>query len=248
VLREAERMGDVVAEGSAEVAGTYRLGVIPTLAPSLLPLFLPRFARRHPRVEVVIEELQTEVMLRRLVEDALDGGLASTPLQAAGIHEQPLYREPFGVYVSASHPLAKRAQVRQSDLAEHDVWIMSEGHCFREQVLQLCKADRTVTMEGGGAVRFESGNFETLIRLVDANFGLTILPELVIRNLPASRRRSRVRSFAPPVPTREVSFIHSRDHLRRAIAQALVSEIRAALPSDLGMEKQKQRVLPPSAP
>jgi LysR family hydrogen peroxide-inducible transcriptional activator len=233
ILREAERMGEVVAGLSGELAGTYRLGILPTLAPTLLPRFLPAFVRSHPRVELVVEELQTAGMVARLGDDALDGGLAATPLHAPGIHERPLYREPFHVYVAAGHPLARRKAVRQSELARASVWIMAEGHCFREQVLQLCGTGRTVGTPGGGAVRFESGNFETLVRLVDADFGVTVLPELVIEGLPAARRRARVRPFAPPVPTREVSFVQARDHLRRAIADALVEHIRRALPPAL---------------
>jgi LysR family hydrogen peroxide-inducible transcriptional activator len=233
ILREAERMRDVVAGLSGELAGTYRLAILPTLAPTLLPRFLPGFVRRHPRVDLVIEELQTAVMLARLSEDTLDGGLAATPLHAPGIQEQPLYREPFHVYAAAGHPLARRRSVRQADLADESVWIMAEGHCFREQVLQLCGTGRTVGAPGTGSVRFESGNFDTLIRLVDAGLGMTVLPELVIEGLPAARRRQRVRPFAPPVPVREVSFVHARDHLRRAIADALVEDVRRALPPAL---------------
>jgi len=246
ILREAERMGDVVAGISGEVAGTYRLGIIPTLAPTLLPRFLPSFIRRHARVELVVEELQTSVMLARLADDTLDGGLAATPLYAAGIHERPLYREPFYVYAASGHRFAREKTVAQAELANESVWIMAEGHCFREQVLQLCGSGRTVASEGTGSVRFESGNFDTLVRLVDADFGVTILPELVIYGLPPARRKARVRPFAPPVPTREVSFVHSRDHLRRAIADALVDEIRRTLPPELvAAAHGEERVLAP---
>lgn len=233
ILREAARMGDVLAELGGEVAGTYRLGIIPTLAPTLLPLFLPSFVRRHPRVELVIEELQTADMLRRLADDTLDGGLAATPLYAPGIHERPLCREPFHVYAAAGHPLLRVKTVPQARLADESVWIMGEGHCFREQVLQLCGTGRGVTAPDAATVRFESGTFDTLVRLVDAGLGVTVLPELVIRSLPAARRRARVRPFAPPVPTREIGFVHGRDHLRRAIADALVDAIRTTLPPDL---------------
>ena len=240
ILREAARMADVVAGLAGEIAGTYRLGILPTLAPTLLPRFLPGFVRRHPRVELVVEELQTTSMLARLADDTLDGGLAATPLHTVGIQEHPLYREPFQVYVASGHRFARRKSVRQADLAEESVWIMAEGHCFRDQVLQLCGTGRTVTAPGSGAVRFESGNFDTLVRLVDADFGVTVLPQLVIEGLPAARRRARVRPFAPPVPTREVSFVHSRDHLRRAIADALVAEIERTLPPSLLAATQRE--------
>jgi len=246
ILREAARMRDVLAGLSGELAGAYRLGILPTLAPTLLPRFLPGFVRRHARVELVIEELQTATMLARLADDTLDGGLAATPLHAAGIQERPLYREPFHVYAASGHRLTRRKSVHQADLAAENVWIMGEGHCFRAQVLQLCGTGRTVGGPGIGSVRFESGNFDTLVRLVDAGLGLTILPELVIEGLPAARRRARVRPFAPPVPTREVSFVHSRDHLRRAIADALVAEIERTLPAALVAAAQREgRVLEP---
>ena len=233
ILREAERMADVVAELSGEVAGTFRLGIIPTLAPTLLPRFLPSFVRRHPRVELVIEELQTAVMIARLADDTLDGGIAATPLHVPGLHERPLCREPFQVYAASGHRLLRGRTVTQAQLADESVWIMGEGHCFREQVLQLCGTGRTVAEEGSGSVRFESGNFETLVRLVDADFGVTVLPELVIESLPPARRKARVRPFAPPVPTREVGFVPGRDHLRRAIADALVESVRKSLPAEL---------------
>ena len=242
VLREAERMSDVVAESAGPLSGRYRLGILPTLAPTLLPLFVPAFARRHPLVELVIEEVQTDPMLERLRADSLDGGLAATPLGAPQIEERPIYREPLFVYVSPKHPLARKRRVEQSALAGEPVWIMAEGHCFRDQVLQLCGEPRSVVSGTGGAVRFASGSFETLVRMVDQGFGVTVLPELVVRTLPPAKRRSRVRPFAAPVPTREVSFLHHRRHLRRAIADALIDAVRAAVPA------QTASGAPPLAP
>lgn len=246
ILREAQRMSDVVAGLGGEVAGAYRLGILPTLAPTLLPRFLPGFVREHPRVELVVEELQTAAMLARLAGDTLDGGLAATPLHAPGIHERSLCRERFFVYAAAGHRLLRGRSVAQAELAAESVWIMGEGHCFRDQVLQLCGTGRTVSADGAGSVRFESGSFDTLVRLVDAGFGVTVLPELVLDTLPAARRKARVRPFAAPVPTREVSFVHSRDHLRRAIADALVDAIRSALPADLvAAARSREIVLAP---
>jgi LysR family transcriptional regulator, hydrogen peroxide-inducible genes activator len=245
VLRETERLADVVAASAGPLSGRYRLGILPTLAPTLLPRFLPGFARRHPLVELVIEELQTEPMLERLRADALDGGLAATPLEAPQIEERPLFREPFFVYLPPGHALARRRRIAQEALPGKEVWILAEGHCFREQVLQLCGAPRSVVSGAGGAVRFASGSFETLVRLVDEGFGLTVLPDLLVRWLPATTRRAQVRPFTPPVPAREVSLLHHRRHLRRAIADALVEAIRAAVPR---VSESTTAPLPPRAP
>jgi len=240
ILRETERLGDLVQEGTA-IAGRYRLGVLPSLASTVVPLFLPEFSRRHGEVELIVEEVQTEPMLRALDSDALDGGIAVTPLGAPGVFERELFQEPFFVYLSPRHPLRRRARVRQSDLVGEQLWLMPEGHCFRTQVLQLCKADPTPS-----SVRFESGSFETLVRLVDTGLGLTILPELAVRELSARRRNAQVRPFAAPVPVRQVSFVYRREHLRRATAEALIGTLRDTL--DLRpRQRSTTQVLPPLA-
>jgi LysR family hydrogen peroxide-inducible transcriptional activator len=240
ILRETKRLGDVARPGV--LAGSFHLGVIPTLASSLVPLLLPRFAKQHPHVDLVLEEVQTDRMVARLQDDSLDGGFAATPLGAPMVIERPICREPLWVYLSPGHHLGKRARIRQSELADECVWLMPEGHCFRTQVLHLCKLHRRAHRPGEGAsVRFESGSFETLTRLVDAGLGITVLPDLVVRTLPATRR-ARVRPFEGAAPLREVSFVTVREHLRREVADAIIEAIVDALPQELvvtGTKKTK---------
>lgn len=231
VLHECERLGDLVHAGD-ELTGTYRLGVIPTLAPSLLPLLVPHFIAAHPRVTLYVEERTTDDLVRGLLDDSLDGGLAATPLDVPLVHERPLFLEPFLVYLGADNPLAEREILRQSDLFDQRPWLLADGHCFRTQCLHLCKVDRR-SAEASTMTRLETGSFETLIRLVDAGVGLTLLPELTVRHLPPEVRRRQVRPFAPPVPTRQVSFVFSRDRLRGAIADALVATLMSRVPEGL---------------
>ena len=243
ILREAARMDDVLAGARGEVAGRYRLGIIPTLAPSLLPRFLPDFARRYPKVELEIQELQTERILAALAEDRLDGGIAVTPLHAPGLTERPLFYEPLEVYLSPRHPLAKKKTIAENDLPEDEVWIMPEGHCFRSQVLQLCRAKKSAK----GAIRFESGSIETLMRLVEKNFGITVVPHLSVSDLSAAKRARHVRPFAGDAPVREVSLLLGRAWLRRAIADALEESIRAGIPPALHPGNQKREIVVPFA-
>jgi len=245
ILREAARLADSARGDSGAPSGQFRLGIIPTLSTVLVPRFVPQFAERYPDVELTIEELQTDELVRRLLGDSLDAGLAATPLGVAGVRERPLLREPLHVYLPSGHRLLRRPRVRQSELVDENVWVMAEGHCFRTQVLHLCKADRPVASARGGSVRFHSGSFETLVKLVDQDFGLTVLPELVVRSLPTARRRARVRPFAAPVPVREVSLVHARDHLRRRIADALFDSLRDSLPAELGDGERREWVLAP---
>jgi LysR family hydrogen peroxide-inducible transcriptional activator len=242
IVRETERLADVAREHDT-IAGRYRLGVLPSLAPTLVPLFLPPFSRRHPEVELVVEEVQTDPMIQRLEDDTLDGGIAVTPLGVPSLHERALFQEPFWVYLSPRHALGKRARIRQSDLYDEELWLMPEGHCFRTQVLQLCRADRRAVE--GRNTHFESGSFETLVRLVDSGLGITILPELWVNSLPTRRRRAQVRPFAPPVPVRQVSFIHFRAHLHRDIADALIATLVRALEDVDGTPRGATQLIAP---
>lgn len=233
ILEEAARMEQVAAELDGELSGPYRLGVIPTLCPLLLPRFVPGFLEEHPGVELTVEELETSQLLDRLQADGLDGALVATPLGQTGLHEDPLFREPMHVYLPRGHALLGRDTVRQKDLAGESVWILADGHCLGSQTLQLCKGQRPVVGPGGGKVRFRSGSLQSLTALVDGGLGVTILPELAVLDLPARRRRDRVRPFARPAPYREISLLVRRTQLRRAIAEALAIAVRESVPPSL---------------
>ncbi|EYF05480.1 hydrogen peroxide-inducible genes activator [Chondromyces apiculatus] len=228
ILHECDRLGQL-AEAGDDPSGTYRLGIIPTLAPTLVPLFLPRFLAAYPRVSLVVEELPTSALIQSLLDDSLDGGLAATPLDVPQIHERPLFLEPFYVYLSPNHPLRAQAALRQEDLADERIWLLAEGHCFRAQVLQLCDLGRRSAREVPTS-RFESGSLETLVRLVDAGEGITLLPELVVQSLPEDARLARVRPFRMPIPSRKVSFVFGRNQLRGSVADAIVRTILSSLP------------------
>ncbi len=241
VLRETDRLGLVVA-GQDELSGPYRLGVIPTLAASVLPLFLRDFVEAHPRVELTIEELQTEDMLARLRADTLDAGIAATPLSAPGIDETPLGYEALFAYLPPGDPLLRKKSVSEADLAERELWVMPEGHCFRTQVLSFC--ERTAARS---RVRFESGSFETLMRLVDGGLGATVVPALVVQQLAARKRDAQVRRLAGPTPTREIALVTARADLRGRLNAALVELVKERLGEALGAKPRNTRVLSPVA-
>ncbi len=243
VLREVERLAQVVAEES-EPSGRYRLGVIPSMASTLLPLFLGGFSRKYPRVELSIEELKTEEIVARLQADTLDAGLLSTPLGADGIYETPLGREAMFAYLPPDDPLASKRAIPQKDLERRDVLIMSEGHCFRSQVLAYC---RTRHPGKGHALEFESGSLDTLVRLTDEGVGMTVIPELVANRLPVARKRAQLRPLTSPSPVREIGLVTARKDLRRKVTEVLAGEIREALDRELEGASRRARVLDPLA-
>lgn len=231
VLHEAARIEEVLRPDT--LRGRYRLGIIPTLADSLLPRLLPRFARDYPEVDLRVIEMKTDELIDGLLRDAVDGGLAATPVGAPGVKERRIYDEPFCAYLSEGHPLSRRRSLRQADLYEEPVWLLSEGHCARTQALHLCRVHRPNATGPAGTASFEGGSFSTLMSLVDAGLGLTIIPELTARNLSPARRKARVRPFVRPHPSREISLLHARTHLHAAIADALVETARAVVPAEL---------------
>ena len=238
-VAEAQKISDLALSTQEKVEGQVRLGVIPTLAPSLLPLFIRDFIEKYPKLNVAIEELRTQQVIERLKNGELDLGLVVTPLADPLLKEHPIFQEPFLVYPSPDHPLVGEKKIDPKQLSAQDVWLLNEGHCFREQAISLC-GDRKKVSALANNLRFESGNLETLRKMVDQSGGYTLLPLLVAKEIHDPDQRKRLRSFDNPIPTREVSLVHHRLYPRKAITNALVEEIRAHLPSDVTKLKPGQ--------
>ena len=242
VLQEAKRIEELIKEEKGEISGEFKLGIIPTLAPYLLPLFLEKFTITYPAVNLIVEEMQTQKIIKMLKEDKIDAGILVTPLNHKGIVEWPLFNDPFLAYLAPKHPLLSLSQVSDKDLSLDDIWLLNEGHCFRDQAIEICKR-----VKGKGSknknLTFESGNLETLKRLVDQNFGYTLLPSLAILGMSASEQKKKVRFFKTPAPIREVSVVYSRNYLKKSIIEALHKEVVSALPRELKKSKLKERLI-----
>ena len=241
ILRETERLGQIVEEGG-EPSGRYRLGVIPTLSPTVIPLFLGPFTRAYPRVQLVMEELKTDDIVERLNADTLDAGLLATPLGLAGLTEKVLGLEGMVAYLPPGDPLAKHAEIAQAQLAARTLWVMPEGHCFRSQVLSYCRPRQRAESDH---IRFESGSFQTLIKLVDDGLGATVLPALVARELPPARRKAQARPLVAPTPVREIGLVTARADLRRTVTDVLEASIRAGLAQVLDLTPKRAEHLDP---
>ena len=229
VLKEAERVKEIVAEQEGKLSGELRVGIIPTLAPYLLPLFVPSFETEFPEIRLLVQELQTDTIVKRLRSDELDLGILVTPLEEKGIQETALFNEPMLGYVGKNHRLFKEKAIDPSDLDLDDTWLLSEGHCLRAQVLNICKAHQN---DEAHNFVFESGSLETLERLVEEHRGMTILPYLATLKL-TSTQKKLLREFKGQVPVREVSFAANRVHVKTAMINALAETIKATIPTEL---------------
>lgn len=236
VLREYKKIFSIIDANKAEVRGEFRLGVIPTLAPYVIPLFAGSFVEKYPDVILTIEEFKTEDIIELLDRDEIDAGLLVTPIKGENFIERVLFHEPFSIFASKDHHLLKKNKIKDKDLNTSDVWLLNEGHCFRQQVLNLCKLSR----ESGHRInlKFESGNLETLKNMVLNSSGYTLLPQLAVMNL-SKEDRIHVREFQSPIPTREVSLVHNRIFLKEKIISALEESIIENLPESLKSMKKK---------
>lgn len=239
VLSATGRIKEIITEDRNEVEGTLRVGIIPTLAPYLLPVFIGDYVRKYPRVKLEVEELVSEEIIERLKKDTLDTGLFVTPYPDEKIIETPVFYEEMLIYASPGHVLLKKESVDVSEIPSSDIWMLGEGHCFRNQVLNLCN------MKGGQhkslPFSFESNSLETLMRIVDREGGFTLIPELSLQYM-TEKQKKQVRTFNSYVPLREVSVIYSRFYTKQKLIGLLQQEVKAAVPPHM-LDKNRGKVV-----
>lgn len=228
LLRQARRIEDLAKLHDGELRGTFRIGVIPTIAPYLIPLFLRPFMECHPNVKLIFEEMLTGQILDGLSDDSIDAGIIATPTDRKHIHLEELFDEPFTGYISHTHPLATKEELSLADLEGEEIWLLNEGHCLRDQSMKVCKKENRQNDQG--PIRFESGNLETLKRLVEQSFGMTLMPMLAIRDFDRNCSTAEIKPFSDPVPSRKVRLAYSRKFLKQNMIRALRNEILEHLP------------------
>lgn len=237
ILSGAKQIEDMVSISETNLTGTFRVGVIPTIAPYLIPLFLRNFTEKHPDVKIIFEEALTKKILSGLQEDYFDFGIIATSTTQHFLEEH-LFLEPFLAYVYSEHPFAKKESLSVKDLDENELWLLTEGHCFRNQTLKICKQANIARQKQ--SVVFESGNLETLKRIVETDFGVTLLPYLALNtNDNTNCGNGVVKEFEDPVPTRKIRLVYSREYLRDGIISAFSDVIKASIPPELFEQKEE---------
>lgn len=233
VVKENQKVQQLVNEDV--LSGPFTLAVIPTLAPYLIPLFISEFSKSFPRVQLNIVEMKTEDILHSIKDDKIDGALLVTPLYDDQIIERVLFYEPFCVFHSPDHPMGKRKSVKVEDIKKYPSWLLEEGHCLRNQLLNLCELNEGNNILNN--VSFKSGNLETLLNLVRQKEGMTVITELAKQQLSNTEQKKMVKEFSRPIPTREVSIISSRTFLKEGIITKLEELILKNLPKEVSSHK-----------
>lgn len=219
-LNSYNNIRETVVSMRGETAGKMRLGVIPTIAPYLLHKFIPTFVREYPKVELEIHEMVTAEIIEALKHDRIDAALVASGTCGEGITEHDLFSDHFYAYVSPSHPLFERSNIRIEDIDFKDFILLSRGNCMRDQIFELCQAAHDIPSH----FYFESGSLDTLMRMVDCTPCMTIIPEMALEFIPASRR-DRVKSIAKGATSRRVALAVSRAYVKQSIVEALRNTI-----------------------
>jgi LysR family hydrogen peroxide-inducible transcriptional activator len=225
IVNEAGKIKDIVEYQKGFIGGEFRLGIIPTITPTLLPMFLNNFIKKYPKVNLIIEELNTDEIILRLKNGHLDAAIAATPLEDEKIKEIVLYYEPFVAYIPSDHIASQKKEIEISDLNIDDILLLQDGHCFRDSILNLCKNQEIATRN---TFQLESGSFETLIKLADEGLGTTLLPYLHTLDL-KEKDKLKLRHFKEPKPAREVSLIYPKSELKIHIIDALRNTISGVI-------------------
>jgi LysR family hydrogen peroxide-inducible transcriptional activator len=235
VLKQAEELNNIVKDHKNQVSGMLRIGIIPTLAPYLLPVFIGRYKKKYPNIYIKVVEQTTDEIVKLLNKDLIDVGILVTPLKEEKIIEKPVFYEEMMIYVNPENALYKKKEITLKDIATPEIWLLSDGHCFRDQVVNLCSFLGTVDSQL--PFHFEAGSLETLMNIVDREGGITLIPELATLNM-AEQRKENVRSFSNLTPLREVSLVYSRHFAKHKLINLLWREIKEAIPQELQNEQR----------
>jgi len=221
IIDESNRIKDIIQQHKGFIGGEFKLGIIPTVISTLLPMFLNNFSKTYPHVKLIIEELNTEEIIKRLSDGEIHAGLAATPLKNIDIKEKPLYYEPFVGLVPTNHRLFDRKEITPDELEIEDLLLLEEGHCFKQTVINLCNRFKSDNKKN---FQLESGNFNTLIKLSKDGHGMTLLPYLQTLDLNANDQKF-LRQFKAPPPAREISMIYHKSELKIELIEALKDTI-----------------------
>lgn len=227
VLEEAGRVKEIARQGKDPLAGPLQLGVIYTVGPYLLPPLVRQLLHDAPQMPLVIHESFTVRLVDMLKSGDIDVGIMAEPLPEGGLMTQAVYDEDFVVAMPRDHDWARRKSVAADDLKKETMLLLGSGHCFRDQVLEVCpELARAPTTAEGIQKTFEGSSLETIRQMVASGLGLTVLPT---SSVPAKTPRDSLIQYVPfdkPVPTRRIVLAWRKSYLRDAAITALAAAIR----------------------
>lgn len=236
ILNEIEELKSFANQNKTSKKGNLKLGILPTIAPYLLPLILNSFSKKYADITLEINELTTDEIIEQLHKGLIDIGILATPLNDKDILEKKLFIEKFYIYTS-DKKLLNNKKVSLKDIKNQTMWLLKEGHCFRNQVIEICHP------QNKSSVQFIAGNLDTIIKLIDFHGGTTIIPELMIKYLSKSQFK-KVVSFENPVPAREISIVQNKLFIKEHLINTLYDHIISVMKVELNQNTKTKIIRP----
>ena len=240
-LAECERIHEIIQVQQKALTGSFKFAAIPTVAPNILPGLLENYSKNFPGIKLQVKEMETNQIISALRNNEIDAALLSTPLEENGIKEYPLFYEPFVGYFSDGEKALEKRMIVPTDISLDRIWLLNEGHCMRNQIINLC-SDQVQKLQAERPYRYESSNVETLRKMVEKNGGMTVLPELATLEF-TEDQIERIRYFEDPEPVREISLVTNGHFVRMSVLQSLMDEILKLVPEKMRVQKKNRKVL-----
>ena len=237
-LHQTSLIKDLVKEEEQSLNGIFRIAVLPTIAPYLLPRFFPEVMETYPLLDIRVIEMKTPNCLAALQAGGVEAAIIAGPAEEKDFISTPLYYESFFGYVSPKESAYKKEMIRSSEISGEKLWLLDEGHCFRDQLMRFCQLKSAQSCQ----IAYKLGSMETFMRMVESGKGMTFIPCLAVLQLNEEQKKL-VRPFAIPQPTRQIYIITKIDFVRHAILSMLVDKIKAAIPKEMLILQNGQKVV-----
>ena len=238
ILVQANRIKNIIEEEKHSLTGTFKLGILPTVAPYLLPRFFPQLMKKYPDLDIRVVEMKTNDIKKALQTGEIDAGIVASLAGMEELQQTPLFYEQFFAYVSREDALFNNEVIRTSDLNGEQLWLLDEGHCFRDQLVRFCQMKSARASQ----LAYHLGSMETFMRMVESGKGVTFIPELAVLQL-GDAQKELVRSFAIPCPARQVVLLTNKNFIRHTLLEVLVKEIKLSVPKEMLSLKATQAVV-----
>lgn len=238
VLSRANKIKDIVAEEEHSLSGTFKIGILPTIAPYLLPRFFTKLEKQNPDIDFHIIEMKTADIKKALNRGEIDAAIAVRLDELDVYNQTSMYYEQFIAYVAKNDPLFSHQNIKTSDLGNEFLWLLDEGHCFRDQLVKFCNLKSATESKS----KYSLGSIETFMRMVESGQGVTFIPELALSQLSESQMEL-VRPFALPIPVRDVVLLTAKNFVRHSIAELIVNSVKENVPKEmLTYNNREQRI------
>ena len=238
ILVQANRIKNIIEEEKHSLTGTFKLGILPTVAPYLLPRFFPQLMKKYPDLDIRVIEMKTNDIKKALQTGEIDAGIVASLAGMEELQQTPLFYEQFFVYVSRKDILLNSEVIRTSDLNGEQLWLLDEGHCFRDQLVRFCQMKSARASQ----LAYHLGSMETFMRMVESGKGVTFIPELAVLQL-GDIQKELVRPFAIPCPTRQIVMLTNKNFIRHTLLEALTKEIKSSIPKEMLSLKATQAIV-----